>query len=123
MSAMQDTNNNKSTNTFSVVFKQRVKEWLYEKGSDTFEIDDEEYQLIWDSNRDVYEVWLDGELLAWNGNHKDFVSVGDFISSHRKIFNGIDELMNTSNIPFDKNFQQWSCEQLREWNNDDYPNT
>jgi hypothetical protein len=123
MSAMQDTNNNKSTNTFSVVFKQRVKEWLYEKGSDTFEIDDEEYQLIWDSNRDVYEVWLDGELLAWNDNHKDFVSVGDFISSHRKIFNGIYELMNNSNIQFDKNFQQWNCEQLREWNNDDYPNT
>jgi hypothetical protein len=123
MNTLQDFNKNELNNTFTEVFKKRVEEWLYKKGSDNFQIDGDEYKLVWDSVRDTYEVWLDGELLAWNDNYKDFLSVGDFISSHRKIFNSIDELMNTSNIPFDKNFQQWSCEQLREWNNDDYPNT
>lgn len=123
MNTLQDFNKHELNNTFTEAFKERVEEWLYKKGSDNFQIDGDEYKLVWDSVRDTYEVWLDGELLAWNDNYKDFLSVGDFISSHRKIFNSIDELMITSNIPFDKNFQQWSCEQLREWNNDDYPNT
>ena len=115
MNTLKDFNKNELNNTFAEAFNERVKEWLYKKGSDTFQIDGDEYKLVWDSVRDTYEVWLDGELLAWNDNHKDFRSIGDCISSHRKLINSVERLMNASNLPFDKNFQKWNCEQLNEF--------
>ena len=113
---------NISIDVFSEIFEERVRAWLNNSESVKFQIDDDEFQLVWNSDKRSYEVWLDEELLAWNDNAKDFLSVGRYIYNHRNLYNDIKNLLSLTDFKMTKSFQQWNCEQLREWNGEDYPN-
>lgn len=113
---------NEVAESFLVLFREKITKWLKNKVDDTFCIGDDQYQLVWNSGRSSYEVWLDDELLAWNDNIKDFLNIGKSIYAHSVIYSNVKSSLDLTDCKFTKSFQEWNCEQLREWNNSDYPN-
>lgn len=57
--------------------KHLIQEWLDGEIDDDICVNDRELSLVLNGGR--YEVWEDGELIAWNDNHTDFLNVGIFI--------------------------------------------
>lgn len=108
--------------SFSFIFRKLIEKWLNDGKSDWFYIEDEKYQLLWNGCTHSYEVWLDGELLAWNKNAEDFLNIGAQIYFNKNLYINIKNQLDCINFKFTKSFQQWNCEQLRGWNGEDYPN-
>ena len=113
---------NEVAESFLALFSEKITKWLKNEIDDTFCIGGDQYQLVWNSGRSSYEVWLDGELLAWNDNIKDFLNIGGSIYAHSVIYSNVKSSLDLTDYKFTKSFQQWNCEQLREWYNSDYPN-
>lgn len=122
MNIVKFSQQNISIDVFSEIFEERVKDWLNNSESGEFQIGDDEFQLVWNSDRCSYEVWLEGELLAWNDNAKDFLNVGTYIYNHRNLYNDIKNLLSFTDFKLTKSFQKWNCQQLRESYGEDYPN-
>jgi hypothetical protein len=61
-----------------------AKDWLYEDGDDTFEIDGVEFEFAFASNSKGtrYEMWADGELIGWNDCRKDFHDIGYCVNAY-----------------------------------------
>lgn len=57
--------------------KHLIQQWLNDEIGNEIEVDDRVLTLEYTGDR--YEVWEDGELIAWNDNHRDFLEVGSFI--------------------------------------------
>ena len=59
-----------------------IKQWLDDEIDNEIEVNGRiltlEYAEL-KSGGQRYEVWEDGELIAWNDNYKDFLQVGSFI--------------------------------------------
>ena len=63
-------------------FKALVQQWLNDEIDNEIEFDEREFILEYADLRSGgqrYEVWEDGELIAYNDNHKDFLNVWSFI--------------------------------------------
>ena len=99
---------NEVAESFLVLFRERIKKWLKNETDDAFCIGDDEYQLVWNSGRNAYEVWLDGELLAWNDNIKDFLNVGWFIFFNKASYNNIRNLSNLKAITVLNDGETWT---------------
>lgn len=99
---------NEVAESFLVLFRERITKWLKNETEDTFCIGDDEYQLVWNSGRNAYEVLLDGELLAWNDNIKDFLNVGWFIFSNKASYNNIRNLSNLKAITVLNDGETWT---------------
>ena len=54
-----------------------IQQWLNDEIGNEIEVDGRVLTLEYTGDR--YEVWEDGELIAWNDNHRDFLEVGSFI--------------------------------------------
>jgi hypothetical protein len=62
--------------------KHLIEQWLYDEIDNEIEVDGRILTLEYAELRNGsqrYEVWEDGELIAWNDNYKDFLEVGSFI--------------------------------------------
>lgn len=57
--------------------KHLIQQWLNDEIGNEIEVDGRVLTL--EHTGDRYEVWEDGELIAWNDNHRDFLEVGSFI--------------------------------------------
>jgi hypothetical protein len=57
--------------------KHLIQQWLNDEIGNEIEVDGRVLTLEYTGDR--YEVWEDGELIAWNDNHRDFLEVGSFI--------------------------------------------
>ena len=55
-------------------FRTAVHQWLYEDGPSEVSINGRVFTLCYD---DRYEVYESNQLLAWNDNHQDFLSIYD----------------------------------------------
>ena len=63
-------------------FAQLITQWLNDEIDNEIEFDEREFILEHaqlSSGGVRYEVWEDGELIAYNDNHKDFKNVWSFI--------------------------------------------
>ena len=56
--------------------KQLIRQWLDDEIDDQIQVDGRCFTLNYTGR---YEVWEDGELIAWNDNPRDFLQVGSFI--------------------------------------------
>ncbi len=99
---------NEVAESFLALFSEKITKWLKNETDDTFCIGDDQYQLVWNSGRNSYEVWLDGELLAWNDNIKDFLNVGWFIFSNKASYNNIRNLSNLKAITVLNDGETWT---------------
>lgn len=62
--------------------KHLIQQWLDDEIGNEIEVDGRAFVLEHaqlQSGGVRYEVWEDGELIAWNDNHRDFLEVGRFI--------------------------------------------
>lgn len=57
--------------------KELIQSWLNNEIDGDIIVDGRNFTLEYREER--YEVWEDGELIAWNDNYKDFINVGSFI--------------------------------------------
>jgi hypothetical protein len=63
-------------------FAQLIKQWLDDEIDNEIEFDGRDFTLEYAELRNGsvrYEVWEDGELIAYNDNYKDFLTVWTFI--------------------------------------------